>query len=206
MTSAAAQRRVIAERICQHFGASHPLFSDVSFTLVPNEVYALTGPSGSGKSTLLGLLAGWSQPTSGRLVRENIRSTAWVFQNPHGVAARSVEDHVALPLLARGLDRAAARASARETLALVGLEALSKTPFATLSGGEAQRLMLARGLSRSPDLLLVDEPTAQLDPHTAKSVNEAIAGIAGRGAIVVVATHDDRTRDACTAVVELGRR
>jgi ABC-type lipoprotein export system ATPase subunit len=65
--------------------------------------------------------------------------------------------------------------------------------------------MLARGLASRPDLLLVDEPTAQLDAATGDSVNEAIAAIAGQGCIVVVATHDPRTRDACTDVIELGR-
>jgi ABC-type lipoprotein export system ATPase subunit len=199
-------RRLVAEGISHRFGTSPYLFFNIDFTLRPNDVYALTGPSGSGKSTLLSLLAGWTQPTSGKLKRESIKSTAWVFQNPHGVAGRTAEDHVALPLLALGQTHTAARAEARERLALVGLAEVASSPFRNLSGGEAQRLMLARGLASSPDLLLVDEPTAQLDPRTADSVNEAIASIAGLGSIVVVATHDARTRDACTAIIELTHR
>jgi ABC-type lipoprotein export system ATPase subunit len=86
---------------------------------------------------------------------------------------------------------------------MVGLAKLGPFPFKTLSGGEAQRLMLARSVASSPDLLLVDEPTAQLDARTADGVNEAIAGMADQGSIVVVATHDPRTRDACTNVIPL---
>jgi len=195
---------ITARELSHAFEAAPPLFSSLSFDLKPNHVYALTGPSGSGKSTLLGILAGWTQPTSGRVERLNIDSVAWVFQNPHGVAARTAEDHVALPLLARGRTHADARTEARERLAAVGLKTRCSARFGDLSGGEAQRLMLARGLASGPDLLLVDEPTAQLDLVTADSVNDAIRSLSDQGSIVVVATHDRRTRDACTSAIELG--
>ncbi|SEA41206.1 ABC transporter ATP-binding protein [Leifsonia sp. 21MFCrub1.1] len=197
-------RNITATGLSHAFGTSPPLFSSLSFRLQPNEVYALTGPSGSGKSTLLSILAGWTQPTSGDIERVNIESIAWVFQNPHGVAARTAEDHVALPLLARGRAHGDARCEARERLAAVGLAGRALARFSELSGGEAQRLMLARGLASNPHLLLVDEPTAQLDPVTADTVNTAIHSLADQGAIVVVATHDQRTRDACTSVIRLG--
>lgn len=128
-----------------------------------------------------------------------------MFQNPHGVAGRTAVDHVALPLLARGALHPEARRRARAGLERVGLAHVADAPFRDLSGGEAQRLMLARGLASKPDLLLVDEPTAQLDARTSVSVNEAIASVATEGTIVVVATHDAQTRDACTAVIDLGR-
>ncbi|MBO1737240.1 ATP-binding cassette domain-containing protein [Leifsonia sp. TF02-11] len=196
-------RRVVATELSHRFGEAPILFGGLSFTLVPNEVYALTGPSGSGKSTLLSVLAGWLEPASGSLSRVNIGKISWIFQNPHGVAARTAEDHVALPLLAQGRAHEDARAEARVRLAHVGLSQVAGSPFRELSGGEAQRLMLARGLASEPDLLLVDEPTAQLDPRTAAAVNEAIASVAGQGCIVVVATHDPRTRAACTGVIDL---
>ncbi|WP_454110847.1 ATP-binding cassette domain-containing protein [Leifsonia shinshuensis] len=196
-------RRVVATDLSHRFGETSFLFVGLNFTLVPNEVYALTGPSGSGKSTLLSLLAGWSEPTSGTLSRQNVDKISWIFQNPHGVAGRTAEDHVALPLLARGRTHEDARAEARVRLARVGLSRVSGSPFRELSGGEAQRLMLARGLAAEPDLLLVDEPTAQLDSRTAATVNDAIAAVAGQGSIVVVATHDPRTRAACTGVIDL---
>ncbi len=76
-------------------------------------------------------------------------------------------------------------------------------PFRELSGGEAQRLMLARGLASRPDVLLIDEPTAQLDRATADTVNLAIGAAATEGIVVVVATHDQATRAACTAWLDL---
>lgn len=195
--------QVAATGLTHRFGDAAPLFADVSFSLLPNNVYALTGPSGSGKSTLLSILAGWTEPTGGTVERDGIQSTAWVFQNPHGVPGRTAEDHLALPLLARGMLHAEARAEARRRLARVGLTAVASAPFHQLSGGEAQRLMLARGMAAVPDLLLVDEPTAQLDATSSDAVNQALSTLAEDGTIVVVATHDARTRDACTAAIDL---
>ena len=196
-------RKVVAKDIGHRFPPAPFLFNDISFELRPNEVYALVGPSGSGKSTLLSMLAGWVRPTSGTLDLSYINVISWVFQNPHGVANRLAVDHVALPLIAKGRTHSKAREQARALIELVGLGVVENAPFKHLSGGEAQRLMLARGLAASPDLLLVVEPTAQLDQHTADAVNHAIAAISGQGAIVVVATHDSRTRDACTSVITL---
>jgi len=196
---------VIARGLGHRFGDGPLLFRGLDLDLRPDAVYALTGPSGSGKSTLLSILAGWERPAEGRLERPGVETIGWVFQNPFGVARRSALDHVALPLLARGLTQAEARDEARERMARVGLEAVADAPFAQLSGGEAQRLMLARGMAGSPDLLLVDEPTAQLDPRSSDAVNEALSALAEAGTIVVVATHDPRTRDACTAVIDLAR-
>lgn len=201
--SAEDQPRVVAVDLSHRFGNAPFLFTGLDFTLRSNEVYALTGPSGSGKSTLLSLIAGWFEPTSGSLKRERIENVVWVFQNPHGVAGRTAEDHVALPLLATGRTHRDARSEARERLERVGLSHVAGSPFRELSGGEAQRLMLARGIAAGPDLLLVDEPTAQLDSVSAATVNDAIASVAGQGSIVVVATHDPRTRHACTDIIDL---
>ena len=84
-----------------------------------------------------------------------------------------------------------------------GLDHLAAKQFRDLSGGEAQRLMLARAVASHAGLLLVDEPTAQLDLATAASVNRTLHGLSISGAIVVVATHDPRTRDACTDIIDL---
>jgi lipoprotein-releasing system ATP-binding protein len=168
-------------------------------------VTAVVGPSGSGKSTLLAILAGMLRPTHGEVVRPEGCRPLWVFQNPHGVARRRVLDHVALPFLAAGADRRTADARALEVLDRFGLGPRAHARFAELSGGEAQRLMLARGIASGPDLMLVDEPTAQLDRTTAAEVNHAIGALAASGTAVVVATHDDETRDACDGVLDLGR-
>jgi len=181
------------------------LFRHLDLTLTHDMTYALTGPSGSGKSTLLSLLAGWLRPTEGRVVRDCAARTAWVLQNPHGVARRTALDHVALPFLARGTPHRRASTQARDLLAEFGLLDVVDSPFAVLSGGEAQRLMLARALAYAPDLLLVDEPTAQLDPSTAAVVNQTLNGLGGREILVVIATHDPATRAACTTTIDLSR-
>lgn len=179
------------------------MFRELSFTLSPGEVIGVCGPSGSGKSTLLSILAGWLAPSEGNISFNQIRRTGWVFQNPHGVPQRTAVDHVVFPLLAKGLRRGVAEIRALDALARFGLSAAAERRFHQLSGGEAQRLMLARAYCTAPDLLLVDEPTAQLDRTTASTVNETLTGIADAGVIVVIATHDAETRQACTRVLDL---
>ncbi len=196
-------RLVRAEGLTHAFPGTGPLFTGLDLVLRAGEVVGLVGPSGSGKSTLLSVLAGWVTPLGGRVERIGIDHTGWVLQNPHGVARRSTLDHVVLPLLARGRRRVDAEDEAMALLARFGLAAAAARPFRALSGGEAQRLMLARAVATAADLLLVDEPTAQLDLQTADTVNDVLAGIAQEDAVVVVATHDPRTRDACTRVVDL---
>lgn len=184
------------------------LFRDLNATLLPGRVYSLNGPSGAGKSTLLALLAGWLTPAAGAIVVPEGLRIGWVFQNPHGDAHRSARDHVAFPLLARGFSTSEADRTVETMLERFGLVSVASRAFRELSGGEAQRLMLARGLAARPGLFLVDEPTAQLDRETSHVVNAAIGAIAADETIVVVATHDPDTRAACTdhLVLDRGRR
>jgi ABC-type lipoprotein export system ATPase subunit len=193
----------VATRLGHRFAGTDWLFRDVSFELVPGTVTALCGPSGCGKSTLLSILAGWDEPVVGSVQRNRVHSVGWVFQNPHGVANRNALDHVVFPLLARGWKRSRARGRALEVLGLFGLSEVAGRSFASLSGGEAQRLMLARAVCLAPDLLLVDEPTAQLDARTAQTVNDRLSHVADSGSMVVIATHDAATRAGCSAVVDL---
>jgi len=199
----APEARLSAESLAHRFAGTSMLFADVSFDLHPGEVLGVCGPSGCGKSTLLSILAGWETPTAGTITRTGIVRTGWVFQNPYGVARRSALDHVTFPLLARGYTRREAESAADATLRLFGLEEITDRPFRALSGGEAQRLMLARAVTIAPELLLVDEPTAQLDTRTAHTVNAALSNIAATGSIVVIATHDPDTRAACTRVLDM---
>ncbi|KFI91198.1 ABC transporter [Bifidobacterium saguini DSM 23967] len=198
-------RKVILTNVGHSFDRTGEdmLFRHLTMTLLPQHVYALTGPSGSGKSTLLSIIAGWVTPVTGSVERVDCGRVCWVLQNPHGVARRSAIDHVALPFIARGERRRDAEMHAMELLEAFGLRALADKPFRDLSGGEAQRLMLARGVASHAGLLLVDEPTAQLDLNTAATVNEHLHNLSMSGAIVVVATHDPRTRDACTDLIDL---
>lgn len=188
------------------FPGGADLFRGLTFDLCGGRTYALLGPSGSGKSTLLSVIAGWVEPDSGEVVRDEVRRTSWVFQNPHGVARRTALDHVSLPLLAAGSSRAAADIRATELLDMFDLGHLAEQPFSSLSGGEAQRLMLARGLAADPDLLLLDEPTAQLDQQSAATVLAVIGNLSAFGAIGVVATHDPLARQSCDHTIELSGR
>lgn len=188
------------------FGGGPPLFQEVSHVFLPGEVCAVVGPSGSGKSTLLAILAGMLTATEGVVERPVGTDVRWVFQNPHGVARRTALDHVSLPFLAAGARRRVADGRALDLLEEFGLRHRASAPWSQLSGGEAQRLMLARAVASAPDLLLVDEPTAQLDQATAQQVDRSIVQLARRGVAVAVATHDPATRRACTQVLDLGRR
>ncbi|MEU0488108.1 ATP-binding cassette domain-containing protein [Nocardiopsis sp. NPDC006139] len=201
-----SERSVTAHGLGHRFGDNPMLFEDLSFTLAPGHITGLCGPSGCGKSTLLSILAGWVAPTAGSVDPVGVERTGWVFQNPYGVPGRTALDHVVLPLLARGRRREEAEEHARRVLGDFRLDAVADRPFRRLSGGEAQRLMLARAVCSAPDLLLVDEPTAQLDLRTAETVNATLGAIARTDTIVVIATHDPRTRDACTHVIDLQER
>lgn len=205
------------------FGEGAWLFRDVNTDLQGGRSYALVGPSGSGKSTLLSIVAGVQTPAEGAVNyeaearlpagdrpvrrREGSPRISWVFQNPFGVAGRSARDHVMLPILARGLEIDEAATEAEALLAQLRLAHLADREYRELSGGEAQRLMIARGIAARPDVFLVDEPTAQLDRATAAEVNATLSALTDvvRGArtIVVVATHDPETRDACGGLIDL---
>lgn len=195
--------KVVLDGLGHRFPGQPFLFRGLSATLLPDRVYALVGPSGSGKSTLLSLLAGWLHPSEGTVDRHGVARVGWVFQNPHGVARRTALDHVVLPLLTQGHPRREAEDRARTLLAGFGLEEVADREFAALSGGEAQRLVLARGIAARPELFLVDEPTAQLDARTAAQVSSTLGGLAREGTVVVVATHDAQTRAACTDTLDL---
>lgn len=196
---------LVLQEVGHRWSDGPPLFEGISAMLRPGDVTALTGPSGSGKSTLLSIIAGWQVPTSGQVRRIRVRRTHWVFQNPYGQPRRTTRDHVSYPFLARGRGRTEADREASELLGRFGLEHRGDRPFADLSGGEAQRLMLARAVATRPDLLLVDEPTAQLDRSAARTVNGVLAALADGGAVVVVASHDADTIRACHDSIDLGK-
>jgi tungstate transport system ATP-binding protein len=147
----------------------------------------LLGPNGSGKSTLLRLAMGLVQPTSGRVTWGGRPAPgerlAMVFQRPV-MLRRSAAANVAYALAARDDARVA------ELLAKVGLADLADRPARKLSGGEQQRLALARALARDPEVLFLDEPTASLDPAATKAVEDIVRAVAASGVKIVMATHD----------------
>ena len=154
----------------------------------------LIGPNGAGKTTLLRLAMGLVRPSSGRITwggRENVPSTrrAIVFQRP-AMLRRSAAANIRYALNAAGVKRAEQHARAAELLALVGLEAIGERPARRLSGGEQQRLALARALAKDPQILFLDEPTASLDPAATKAIEDVVRAVAARGIKVVMSTHD----------------
>jgi putative ABC transport system ATP-binding protein/lipoprotein-releasing system ATP-binding protein len=160
---------------------------------------ALTGPSGSGKSTLLHLLAGLDDPTVGTVTwpaigpRETLRPgpVAVVFQGPSQLPPLTVQENVALPLVLDGESDASAREHARTALERLGLADLRDKLPEEISGGQAQRVAVARALAGRPRLVLADEPTGQLDRASADAVVGVLLAAAGHaGAALVVATHD----------------
>lgn len=195
--------RLSLDGVGHRFEPAPYLFQELQLDANPGDMVALVGPSGSGKSTLLGICAGWIKPTQGRVDRHGIASVSWVPQNPMGVARRSALDHVSLPLITGGISRRQAECTARTLLDRFALGGLENRRFQELSGGEAQRLLLARSLARASDLVLVDEPTAQLDRVNAEAVAAVLGQVINGDRIVVVATHDERVVGRCTKVVDL---
>jgi tungstate transport system ATP-binding protein len=166
----------------------------VSLTIEPGAPTVLIGPNGSGKTTLLRLAMGLLVPQRGRMTWGGVTDAkpmhrAIVFQRPT-MLRRSVAGNIRYALKAAGVPRNGHDARISELLLLVGLDGMALRPARRLSGGEQQRLALARALARDPAVLLLDEPTASLDPAATKSVEDIVRAIAARGVKVVMATHD----------------
>src|SRR6266700_282511 len=166
----------------------------ISLALVVGPPTVLIGPNGAGKTTLLRLIMGLIPPTRGRVSwggREQAASThrAIVFQRPT-MLRRSAAGNIRYALAAAGVPRARRAAHALELCALVGLTGLDRRPARKLSGGEQQRLALARALAKEPQILLLDEPTASLDPAATKAIEDVIRKVAASGIKVVMSTHD----------------
>jgi tungstate transport system ATP-binding protein len=160
--------------------------------LEPGAPTLILGPNGAGKSVLLRLLHGLLRPTAGTLRwslpdTEARRRQAMVFQRPV-MLRRSALANVAYPLRLAGMP--GAETAARAALERVGLAALADRPARLLSGGEQQRLALARAWALAPEVLFLDEPTAALDPAATRQVEEIVAAIAASGTKVVMTTHD----------------
>lgn len=186
----------------------HTALHEVSLGIDAAALTVIAGPNGAGKSTLLEVLAGALAPSSGR-VTVTARSRAFVPQRAAipdrlPVTARDVVTTGAWGRVGpwRRLD-AAARRAVDDAIARVGLDGLDRAPFHALSGGQRQRALLAHGLARSADLLLLDEPTTGLDAESRQRIREAIDGEVARGAAVVCVSHDDELITAGDRVVRL---
>ena len=177
-----------------HFGprqAGIPALTGLNLAICSGERVALVGTNGSGKSTLLRLLHGLAEPSSGSVVRAPGLRLAMLFQRPH-LLRLSVQANVALGLWLSGRPWGQALVLARAALARVGLAELAQRNARTLSGGQTQRVALARAWALAPQVLLLDEPTASLDPHAKREVEQMVAELAAQSPEVtlVFASHN----------------
>jgi putative ABC transport system ATP-binding protein len=200
-------RLVEALDVSLSFGQT-PALRGASVSVAKGEILAVMGPSGSGKSSLLHCLAGILVPDAGQVhfdgrridtLREQERSAlrrdrfGFVFQFGQLVPELSAEENVALPLLLGGVRRAVALNTARTWFEQLDLDGLAHRRSGELSGGQAQRVALARGLVSNPDVLFADEPTGSLDSLTGEHVMDLLSGVARtNGTTVVLVTHEPR--------------
>ncbi|MCW3817816.1 ABC transporter ATP-binding protein [Micromonospora sp. DR5-3] len=200
-------KAIEAREVHLSFGET-PALRGASVAVAPGEIVAIMGPSGSGKTTLLHCLAGILVPDAGEIhfdgrridtLNEHQRSVlrrdqfGFVFQFGQLVPELTAEENVALPLLLSGVKRAAALEQARPWFERLGLAGLQRRRSGELSGGQAQRVALARGLVARPGALFADEPTGALDSLTGEQVMDLlVASAREQGTTVVLVTHEAR--------------
>ncbi len=193
MRAPASDLPIVLDRV-SFLVRERPIVDDVSLTLAAGTPTVLVGPNGAGKTTLIRLAMGLIAPARGLITwggRADVPPTrrGIVFQRPV-MLRRSAAANLRYALAAAGTRGAEREDRVDELLALVGLGSLGERPARKLSGGEQQRLALARALAREPEVLFLDEPTASLDPAPTKAVEDVIRTVSARGIKVVMATHD----------------
>jgi ABC-type methionine transport system ATPase subunit len=186
-----------------HQRQGHPVLGQISHTFAAGLIHAVIGPNGAGKTSLLRLLGLLEKPDQGRVIFQGQDTTSlwpqclhlrrrlgFLHQNPL-LFQGTVSDNLAVGLKFRGVPRKDRRQRVAEVLEAFGLTSLARRQTAQLSGGEAQKVALARILVFDPEVLLLDEPTANLDPHNAADFEKLIADIHGQhGKTVILVTHD----------------
>jgi ABC-type lipoprotein export system ATPase subunit len=208
----------VALRGVSHRYRSGPWVLDsVHVDIGVGETVAVTGPSGSGKTTLLSILGLLTDPTGGtvlvggqplprsRRARDRLRAVwfSWVFQTVNVLGSRTALDNAALGMLAQGVPRPVGAERAQAALGQVGLADRAVSSVVDLSGGELQRVCIARAVAAAPRVVLADEPTGQLDHHTSLQVLDALFGARRPETALVIATHDPTVAERCDRIVRL---
>jgi cell division transport system ATP-binding protein len=198
---------------------SHDAYAlrDVSLNIGKGELVYLAGPSGAGKSTLMKMVAAVERPSSGKVLvngqdigrinKAGIpflrRNLGLIFQQQRLLNDRHILANVMLPLLVTGAPRAQAEGRARAALDKIGLADRAKAMPLELSGGEQQRVAVARAIVNRPQIILADEPTANLDRVAADKVIDALRAFHAAGVTCVISTHDEQVLDAAGRVIRL---
>jgi len=194
------------QHVFKSFGRGRNILADVNFRIGPGEFIFVSGPSGAGKSTLLKLVGGLEPPSRGGVTvnghridrlaaraRPYLRRTVGlILQDAHLLFDRNAIDNVLLPLAVIGLDRATAGARARAAMEKVGLRGKEDLNPVEMSGGEQQRLAIARAIVGRPAILIADEPTANLDDTSARHIMDVFRDFNQVGVTTLIASHDTR--------------
>jgi cell division transport system ATP-binding protein len=195
---------IYLDNICKQYPGGHEALSQINLRLGRGQMAFLTGHSGAGKSTLLKLIAMIERPTRGQIFLDGVnlnnisnkkvpyirRNIGIIFQNHHLLYDRTVFDNVAMPLIIQGYTRKEIYKRVRAALNQVGLLSREKSDPVTLSGGEQQRVGIARAIVHKPLLLLADEPTGNLDPELSQEIMKLFLRFNQVGTTVLIASHN----------------
>ena len=213
---------ITTKNLSRHFQDGENIIKavdDVSLNIEAGEFTAIIGPSGSGKSTLLNLIGGLDNPTSGavQLSGTDIAKMSgsalsdfrrdhigFIFQSYNLIPVLSAEENIEYIMLLQGIDTATRKKRVREMLHLVGLEGLGDRRPSHLSGGQQQRVAIARAMASHPDIILADEPTANLDSKTGIALLEVMKSLnEDRGMTFIFSTHDNKIMDRARRLVHV---
>ena len=192
------------QHVFKSYGQGANILADINFDITPGEFVFVSGPSGAGKSTLLKLIGGLEAPTRGSVIVKGQRmdqisqrarpylrrAVGVILQNMHLLYDRSAFENVMLPLAVIGLSSDKAAARARAAIEKVGLSGKERLNPIALSGGEQQRLAIARAIVNKPAILIADEPTANLDQASAQKILEVFRDFNRVGVTTLIASHD----------------
>ncbi|MDE7169855.1 MAG: ABC transporter ATP-binding protein [Mucispirillum sp.] len=199
-------------------GGNLLVLDNINETAMAGELIALTGPSGAGKSTLMNIIGGLDKPTDGKIIFQGSdiysmsenelnayrgKNMGFIFQFHYLLEDFTALENIMLPMLIAGAAKDTAEKRAAELIASVGLTERSAHLPSELSGGEQQRIAVARAVANNPRLILADEPTGNLDKTNSAAVLEILKNQAESGVCVIIVTHDENIADACHRRVTL---